>query len=629
MRDTQRIVIEKTNLFLEFASKLLLLLIIVAIFVPFSPKMPAPGIDPSWALGLNQAVAQGFAFGKDIIFTLGPYSSIYTKSYHPATDHLMILGSVYLAFTYWFYLIFLLKSYRWYGILIYCLPFLGMIYARDSLFFSYPLIAGLISFKILSLKEVKSKNTFLFFVFFLFAPLGLLALIKGSMLIISLLILLLCFIFFLFHNRKTLALICIAAPILTLILFWIVAGQSLYFLPHYLTSSFSIASGFTEAMSSDGNIKEVLFYLFTGSSLLLIVFIAKEPLWSKKIFLLSVYFVFLFVSFKTGFTRHLGHAFISGTSALLAALFLPFIMNAWMSYVLIGISLNSWYFINSHYTHVSLQNNFLSAYSSAWYGLKSRIQDPLWLKNNYTFTMEFLRQKAAFPILKGSTDIYSYDQSYLISSKNIWWPRPIFQSYSVFNRDLAEKNKNHLIEKDSPHNILFKIEPIDQRIASLEDGASWPLLLANYSPTSLKYDFLILVKKERSPQKHLALIKSERHALGEEVNVSGEQLLFTEIDLNLNVFGSLSNFFYKPQQLQIILKLNDGTTKTYRFVANMAKATFMLSPLIENTIEFSLLYKKNNHLNDKRVNSFVIMTKQDKNWHWQNFYRIHFYSFKT
>lgn len=28
--------------------------------------MPAPGLDASWAVGLNQAVAQGLAFGKDI-----------------------------------------------------------------------------------------------------------------------------------------------------------------------------------------------------------------------------------------------------------------------------------------------------------------------------------------------------------------------------------------------------------------------------------------------------------------------------------------------------------------------------------------------------------------------------------
>lgn len=45
-----------------------LLIIIIAVFIPLSPKMPAPGLDASWAVGLNQAVAQGLAFGKDIFY---------------------------------------------------------------------------------------------------------------------------------------------------------------------------------------------------------------------------------------------------------------------------------------------------------------------------------------------------------------------------------------------------------------------------------------------------------------------------------------------------------------------------------------------------------------------------------
>ncbi len=91
-------------------AQLLLLLTLISTFVPLSPKMPAPGIDPSWALGLNQAVAQGLAFGKEIIFTLGPYSSLYTKAYHPATDLMMIVGCLYLALTYWGCLLFLMKK---------------------------------------------------------------------------------------------------------------------------------------------------------------------------------------------------------------------------------------------------------------------------------------------------------------------------------------------------------------------------------------------------------------------------------------------------------------------------------------------------------------------------------------
>ncbi|KTD73313.1 hypothetical protein [Legionella tucsonensis] len=624
LKNTQGILIETTNKLFDVLSKLILLIIIICTFVPFSPKMPAPGIDPSWALGLNQAVAQGLAFGKEIIFTLGPYSSLYTKTYHPATDFLMITGCLYLALSYWIYLLFLMKSSRWYWTLIYCVPFLGMIYARDSLFFSYPLLAGLVSFKILLLKNKIENPHLLVFTFFLFAPFGLMALIKGSMLIICLLMLIICFTFFLAHNKKKLALIFLVAPSVSIVIFWLAAGQPLSSLPKYLTSSLFIASGFTEAMSSDGNINEIIFYLLTCLLIFLAITWHKQIPRSTKIFLLSMYFVFLFVSFKTGFTRHLGHAFIPGTSLLLAALFLLFIFNSWISYLLILVSLNSWYYINSQYTHISIRDNFTSTYSTAWHGLKSRIQDPYWLEKNFTFTMHFLREQAGFPILQGTTDIYSYNQTYLISSQNIWSPRPIFQSYSVFNRGLAEDNKEHLQGKHKPDNIIFKIEPIDQRIPSMEDGASWPLLLTTYLPTHSTNNFLFLRKKTHPHHTNLTLLKRESHVLGEQVDIPEKQLLFAEIELKPTVLGTLTAILFKPQQLQITLKLGNGATKHYRLVANMAKSAFLLSPLIENTGEFSLLYKKNNKLETKKVKSVVITTSQRNNWHWNNTYTINF-----
>ncbi|PWY54885.1 hypothetical protein DGG96_14805 [Legionella qingyii] len=624
MRNIPRILLEKINKPFDFMAQLLLLLTLIIAFVPFSPKMPAPGIDPSWALGLNQAVAQGLAFGKEIIFTLGPYSSLYTKAYHPATDLMMIAGCLYLAFTYWGCLLFLMKKNRWYWTLIYCVPFLGMIYSRDSLFFSYPLLAGLCSLKINSLEHKITGNYLLLFAFFLFAPLGLLALIKGSMLIICLLMLLLCFIFFLANKEKNLALICLVSPSISIILFWLAAGQSLLTLPGYLTNSLFIASGFTEAMSSDGNMKEVILYLLTCSLIFLTIFLNKQIPATLKIFLLGVYFIFLFVSFKTGFTRHLGHAFIPGTSVLLATLFLPYIINSWTSYLLIVVTLNTWFSINSQYTNISIRDNFISTYSSAWHGFKNRIQDSSWLEKNYTLTMSFIRDQAAFPILKGTTDIYSYDQAYLISSHNTWAPRPIFQSYSAFNPGLAANNRKHLQGKHKPDNIIFKIEPIDQRVPSLEDGASWPLLLANYQPIHSTNNFLFLKRKKHEHPINITLLKRESHSLGEPVEIPETQLLFAEIEITPTILGSLATIVFKPQQLHITMNLNNGTTKKYHLVTNMAKSTFLLSPLIESTVEFSLLYKNNHELDAKKVKSLVITTNQRKNWHWNNEYTINF-----
>ncbi len=77
--------------------RLLIVVTAVCAFVPWLPVMPQAGLDHSWVLGMNQAVAQGLVFGRDMIFTFGPYASIYTKSFHPATDHLMVAGHCFWA----------------------------------------------------------------------------------------------------------------------------------------------------------------------------------------------------------------------------------------------------------------------------------------------------------------------------------------------------------------------------------------------------------------------------------------------------------------------------------------------------------------------------------------------------
>ena len=45
---------------------------------------------------MNQRIARNLEFGKDIVFTFGPYSSIYTELYDPATGQLMVFGGMFL-----------------------------------------------------------------------------------------------------------------------------------------------------------------------------------------------------------------------------------------------------------------------------------------------------------------------------------------------------------------------------------------------------------------------------------------------------------------------------------------------------------------------------------------------------
>ena len=69
------------------------LIIAWLLLMPFAPGMPTAGLDGSWPYALNEAIARGNVFGRDVIFTFGPLASVYTRQYSPATDTMMMVAS--------------------------------------------------------------------------------------------------------------------------------------------------------------------------------------------------------------------------------------------------------------------------------------------------------------------------------------------------------------------------------------------------------------------------------------------------------------------------------------------------------------------------------------------------------
>jgi hypothetical protein len=615
-----------------------LLITLICVFVPFSPEMPAAGLDPSWMHSMNEAVAQGFAFGKDIIFTFGPYASIYTKTYHPATDFMMIGGSLYLALSYWICLVVLIKGVPWRWPIALCAALACITISRDALLFLYPLLVCLTCYKITAITDcerVASIYSSPFFVFVIFMPFGLLVLIKGTILILCSVMILLCCIFFIFNRKITHTIACLASPVFSTTLFWLASGQYIADLACYFTSMAPIISGYSEAMSIGGDaLDTILYYL---ASVFLLVSIYKEKILRIpfKLYLLCVYFVFLFMSFKAGFILHdSNHACIAGTAVLLAALSLPFVIKTRLLFLALVLCIISWSYIYIEYSKTStlrIPNNIIETYSKTWTGLKNRMEKDLWLKHRFDSAQDALRKQASFPIMQGSTDIYYLNQSYLIASGNNWRPRPILQSYSAYSPWLAEKNMRHLLGVKAPDNIIFSINPLIYRFPSLDDGASWPILMTNYRPTHMAKDYLFLKKKGViNDIAETSILATETHAFGETVILpESEQPIFAEIEITTNILGRIASFAFKqPSPLEIRIKLKNGSSREFRIIPGMIKAGFLLSPLIENSTEFGLLYCKGGYLDAKRVKSFTIMPRDDQPIYWDNQYVVKFRQLK-
>jgi hypothetical protein len=189
----------------------------------------------------------------------------------------------------------------------------------------------------------------------------------------------------------------------------------------------------------------------------------------------------------------------------------------------------------------STYKNTWRTYSGAWKGLYSRVIQSNDLENRFAGAKSSIRNDYSLPALKGTTDIYEYDQSVLLASDNTWNPRPVIQSYSAYTPALASLDEQHLRGRDAPDWVLFELQTIDGRLPSLDDGPSWPALLDNY--TFISYDGqFVLMRKNRfiHPNSGYDDVSTKTYKAGATVTLpETDGLLFADVDLKPTLAGRL------------------------------------------------------------------------------------------
>ena len=586
----------------DTALGLWLLLAAVAIFVPFSPGMPSAGLDAAWVLGLNEATARGLAFGRELIFTYGPYSAVYTRAYHPGTYALTLAASLYLGLSYAAALVLLmrLRPQRW-NLALLALLCGTLWFLRDPVILSLPLAAAI---GVAHLAAPRAR-WHLPAMIGLFAPLGLLPLVKGSVGILCLGIVAMSAALLLIRRRPTLAAACVLTPVVSMLLFWRASGQAVADLPGYFIHMLPIVSGYTEAMSVMGDNRQAL--AFVVACVFMLWMLADDGRrWREtgltRLYLLGAFGLFLFMSFKGIYGRHdLWRGLSGGTTLLVAALLLRSASarrRFWP--VLLVAVLGFAYIDRKGFTTPGLFNidKLTDSYAYAWREWRARSEDPRLLQRQYADAMAALKASTPLLPLPGSVDLYPAEQGALIASGNRWNPRPILQSYSAYVPLLAELNRQHLLGADAPAHLYFKVDSIDERVPSLDDGPSWPTLLQRYRPEVMQGEYLVLDRlpppaavSTAAPTDATASGAMSERALGEWVDVPGDRgALMVRMDIRPTLYGRLALWLFKPSQLRIDLELADGKRLNYRLVSTMARAGFLLSPLVQNTSEFAMLY---------------------------------------
>lgn len=230
------------------------------------------------------------------------------------------------------------------------------------------------------------------------------------------------------------------------------------------------------------------------------------------------------------------------------------------------------------------------------YNLLAPFAGPLtgYLRSDYEKNLAQERKGRLLPPIKGNADLYSYDQAILFAHALPYQPRPVMQSYSAYTPELAARNAAHLRTARAASNILFAIQPIDDRFPSLDDGRSWPELLTLYDIKGASDDrgtYLLLSRSSVPREYRLTPLRNTSARFGEPVTVPAATNgpVWVEIEIKKSVAGTLVSSLYKPPVLMLTVSLPDHSQRRFRLVPGMAAGGFLLSPLVADNRSFAAL----------------------------------------
>ncbi|MVV48156.1 hypothetical protein EJA72_07855 [Pseudomonas sp. PB120] len=576
-------------------------------FVPWSPILPGEDLEHSWQMSMNYASAKKMAFGTDIVFTFGPFSAAYTRSYYPGLFGMMLgvtsLLSVFLTLAF-----VRLSEKKLSGSLLIIawgliVSIISIFYLKDALF----LIAPLLVYLCLNF-DVKSERISALSILGVFT-LASITLVKGTFAISSFALLVLVIFVPGLWRLRVLPLI---VYIVCVVLLWVMSGQPLSGLMLHAIAMKPIVSGYTDAMAFEGSIWVVLVYC-VGVMLALLVSLKYRSIPTVLAVGATLFFVF-----KAAYVRQDIHEVIAaGAMALMACLFIANSVTALsVSFAVVTSVLCVMSYNGQIQRPISVVvGEWKGQAVSNINGVLDVIFDRASFKKRFDQRMIDLSSQFPIPALDGSVDIYSFHQSSLLASNAQWSPRPVIQSYSAFNSALAKMNAKHLSDEGRPKNLIFNIEPIDNRYSAMEDGLSWPEIWKNYDlkdkvPAGLVFSESIVPRVVEYES-----YKVLNGKLGEQVEIDGSnELIWAEINLKKNIIGRVLGFGFRPPLLFIEIKTTDGVVKKYRYLEQVGSAGFLVSPRVDTTIDFEVLSREIYSGNVSHGRVSTIRITQEAGW---------------
>ncbi len=634
-------------LYLGLLTAVFLLVALAALvrILPWWPEFGEPNLDASWTRVLQEGFLAGTSFGRDLVFTYGPWAFVVRNLYHPALygEMMVLRGLLVLIMTMSTWRVGLgLSSRPWIRVFLaagLCLLTTELLAQCAFTECMYYLLAWYVALFWMVLEGESdgaaatgaglaarvrrflprahehlliAAAAFLTVTKFSYA-MAILAAMAGVTLKTAL------------GRRLPRVLFLYAAEV---ILFWLLADQPLSGLPYYFWNSFQVARGYG-GMQLAGPSWYIICFILAFA--LLIAAIAQDRWRTERwqaLVGLPLLALLAMVLGKASFVRHevCGHGpigtYAAATICLATAcalcrrktdrrtkLLLCASLTAAVALILplwlVGSSADVAALYPGRDGHRrSLRACCLQSLHRAaeqhlrqWTVAGMMVRGQVHLQAIFEQSEARARELYRLPPLVGAIDVYPELGSIVYSQGARYQPRPTIQSYVATTWRLAGMNAAHLRSSKAPDWILFSLAPFEGRFPSLQDSLSWPEFLSRYEIQPMdapiaKRGYLLLKKSEKARPYEFVHLAAHRVPTGEPLpDVPGvaEGPIWVSLRIKLSTPGKVAEAALKIPRVYLECVTQSGCQGRYRFDPGTAAAGFLLSPLVADTAGYQWL----------------------------------------
>lgn len=610
-----------------------LVFFLVLLFLTTPVAAPDNTVDGSLGTVLSHAHEKAWQYGRDVVFTYGPlgflmffYYTPHLAGFRSLVDLVLCLGVaaglVRLAWRMpmaWRFL--LLGYFAWVApnvhgrgdfVINTGLCCWGLLCALES---GRRLVAAAVAMTVLVAFAAAAKVSFLFF-----APM-LLLLISLDLWI---------------RRERRIALGIPGGFAVLFLLAWIGSGQRLANLPQFARNSLAVINAYNQALGYEGLWPVLIAGLVAAGGLAAtlilragMAFAPDEPnRAARRVLLLSWTSLLGLVVWKHGFVRQ-DHAFYFLAFAPVLALAAEAVPASSRRAVIIARSCTVLVCIGGitglgWAQFPEFPTSLIEPWKSLWKSTRTLLFPAPFHRAQQDGVSANWHQ-AQLPRLQriigdATVDVFGQSQAYALHNGFNYRPRPVFQSYVACSRALIELNERFYLSPDRPEFVLLALEPMDSKVAALEDSRVLRELLFHYRHVTNEGPYL-LCQAARPEPLQLERVLAGRVRPGQRITLPHtDDPLWLEVSMRPSLTGYVRRWLLRPPVVRLALWGSDGTLMARRRApASMLESGFLLSPFILNHSDLSGLLQGDP---GRRPESWAIEVLPGEEKFWQD--RIQF-----